>query len=151
MAAVIVLHLLAATIWVGGMFFAVYVLRLAAGPMEPPDRVALWGRAFARFFPWVWLSVIILPITGYYMVFAGFSGFVDLPLPYHMMHGLGWVMILIYLHLWFAPYARFRKALAEGDIPTAGKNLNSIRILVTTNLWLGLINVAFGVSGRYWG
>tara|TARA_R110000787_G_scaffold27009_6_gene75218 strand:+ start:2101 stop:2556 length:456 start_codon:yes stop_codon:yes gene_type:complete len=151
MAAVIVLHLLAATIWVGGMFFAVYVMRLAAGPMEPPERVALWDRAFAKFFPWVWIAVIVLPATGYYMVFAGFSGFTDLPIPYHVMHVLGWVMIFIFLHLWFAPYARFRKAVADGDIPTAGKNLNSIRILVTTNLWLGLINFAFGVSGRYWG
>ncbi|NKB21017.1 MAG: hypothetical protein GKS01_11000 [Alphaproteobacteria bacterium] len=65
MAAAETLHLLAAVIWVGGMFFAVYVLRLAAGPMEPPERVALWGRAFAKFFPWVWMAIIIMPVTGY--------------------------------------------------------------------------------------
>ena len=45
------LHLLAAVVWVGGMFFAVYVLRPAAGPMEPSDRVPLWQRTFAKFFP----------------------------------------------------------------------------------------------------
>ncbi len=151
MAAAITLHLLAAIIWIGGMFFAVYVMRLAAGPMEPADRVALWGRGFARFFPWVWMAIVILPITGYFMIFAGYSGFADLPVPYHMMHAIGWAMILIFLHLWFAPYARFRKALVDGDVATAGKNLNTIRILVTTNLWLGLINAAFGVAGRYWG
>jgi uncharacterized membrane protein len=111
----------------------------------------LWGRAFARFFPWVWAAVIVLPTTGYYMVYAGFAGFSDLPFPYHVMNLLGLLMIAIFLHLWFAPYARFRKALAAGDIPEAGKQLNTIRILVTTNLWLGLINTCFGVSGRYWG
>ena len=47
------LHILAAIVWIGGMFFAVLVLRPAAGPLEPPDRLALWRRVFARFFPWV--------------------------------------------------------------------------------------------------
>ncbi len=151
MATAVTLHLLAAVIWVGGMFFAVYVMRLAAAPMEPPERVALWGRGFQKFFPWVWIAVLLLPATGYYMVFAGYSGFKDLPLPYHVMHGLGWLMIALYLHLWFAPYARFKKALAENNVPEAGNNLNQIRIIVTTNLWLGLVNVALGVLGRYLG
>ncbi|MGB0575427.1 MAG: CopD family protein [Alphaproteobacteria bacterium] len=151
MATAVTLHLLAAVIWVGGMFFAVYVMRLAAAPMEPPERVALWGRGFQKFFPWVWIAVLLLPATGYYMVFTGYSGFKDLPLPYHVMHGLGWLMIALYLHLWFAPYARLKKALAENNVPEAGNNLNQIRIIVTTNLWLGLLNVALGVLGRYLG
>ncbi|HCH57240.1 MAG TPA: hypothetical protein DEV64_09140, partial [Rhodospirillaceae bacterium] len=55
------LHLLAALVWVGGMFFAIMVLRLAAGELEPPVRVPLWGRVFSKFFPWVWMAVIVLP------------------------------------------------------------------------------------------
>jgi hypothetical protein len=66
------------------------------------------------------------------------------------MHGLGLIMIAIYLHLWFAPYKRFRAALAGGDIPTAGVNLNQIRILVTVNLLVGLTNAVVGSTGRYW-
>ncbi len=151
MGVVVILHLLAALVWVGGMFFAVYVMRLAAGAMEPADRVALWGRAFPKFFPWVWIAVAVLPATGYYMIFVGYAGFVDLPVTLHIMHGLGWIMILVFLHLWFAPYARFRRALAAEDIPEAGKQLNTIRTLVTTNLWIGLVNTCFGVAGRYWG
>lgn len=145
------LHLLAAVIWVGGMFFAVYVMRLAAGPMEPPERVALWGRAFKKFFPWVWMAIIIMPATGYYMVFEAFSGFKDLPIPYHVMHGIAWVMIALFLHLWFAPYSRFKKALENEDVPEAGKNLNQIRIIVTTNLWLGLTNTGLGALGSFIG
>jgi uncharacterized membrane protein len=151
MSAIITAHLIAAVIWVGGMFFAIYVLRLAAGAMEPPDRLALWGRAFQKFFPWVWMAIIILPLSGYYMVFEGYTGFGDLPIPYHIMHGLGLLMIALFLHMWFAPYARFKKALAAGEFPEAAKNLNIIRIIVTLNLWLGLINIAMGVSGRSWG
>ena len=66
------------------------------------------------------------------------------------MHGLGLIMIAVYLHLWFAPYRRFRAALAAEDIPTAGANLNQIRILVTVNLVIGLVNAVVGSTGRYW-
>ena len=144
------IHLLAAVIWVGGMFFAVYVLRLAAAPMEPGDRVPLWQRSFAKFFPWVWMAVILLPVTGYMLIFGVYGGMSSLPVPYHIMHGVGWIMILIFLHLWFVPYAKFKRALAGGDIPEAGKQLNTIRLLVTTNLYIGLLNALIGASGRYW-
>lgn len=151
MAVAVAFHLIFAVIWVGGMFFAVYVMRLAAAPMEPPDRIGLWERGFQKFFPWVWCSIIILPLTGYYMAFAAYGGFANLPIPYHLMHGLGWIMIAIFLHLWFAPYKRFKAHIAGGNIPEAAKNLNSIRLLVTTNLYIGLVNGLIGASGHYWG
>ena len=144
------LHLLTALIWVGGMFFAIMVLRLAAGELEPPVRAPLWGRVFQKFFPWVWMAVIILPLTGYWMIFAVWGDFANLPIHAHIMHGLGLIMIAVYLHLWFAPYKRFRAALAVEDIPTAGANLNQIRILVTVNLVIGLVNAVVGSTGRYW-
>lgn len=147
----VTLHILAATIWVGGMFFAVYVLRLAAGPLEPSDRLPLWHRSFAKFFPWVWISVILLPPTGYWLVFELHGNMSTLPLPYHLMHGIGWIMVFVFLHLWFAPYARFKQAMASEDFPEAGKQLNTIRLLVTTNLFLGLLNILIGTSGRFWG
>ena len=151
MGVLVAVHLIAALIWVGGMFFAVYVLRLAAGPMEPKDRINLWTLTFQKFFPWVWLAVTILPLTGYWIIFAGFGGFASLPVLYHIMHGLGWTMIVLFLHLWFAPYARFRRAVEAEDFPAAGNHLNSIRLIVTTNLWIGLVNVIIGVLARYWG
>jgi len=144
------LHLLATLIWVGGMFFAIMVLRLAAGELDPPIRVPLWGRVFQRFFPWVWMAVIILPLSGYWMIFSVWGGFAGLPLHVHIMQALGLIMILIYLHIWFAPYRRFRIALPNSDIPEAGKNLNQIRILVTVNLIIGLVTSVMGSTGRYW-
>ena len=151
MAIQVSLHILAAIVWIGGMFFAVLVLRPSAGPLEPPERLALWRRVFARFFPWVWLSLVVLLGTGYGMMFEGFEGFADSPLHVHLMLGIGWLMVLIYLHLWFVPYKRFKAALDAGDPPVAAKNLNQIRWIVTTNLALGLINAVIGASGRYWG
>jgi uncharacterized membrane protein len=144
------LHILAAIVWIGGMFFAILVLRPSAGPLEPPKRLALWRRVFARFFPWVWVSLVLLLATGNWMIFEGFDGFAHLPIHIHLMHGIGWLMALIYLHLWFVPYKRFKAALDAGEPPIAAASLNQIRWIVTTNLALGLITAVIGASGRYW-
>ncbi len=150
MSIAITLHVIAAIIWVGGMFFAVYVLRPAAADLEAADRVALWGRALSSFLPTVWVAVMVLLASGYWMIFAAYGGMGQLPTYLALMHGIGWIMVLIFLHLWFAPYRRFRKALAAGDTAEAGRRLNQVRIMVTINFYIGLINTAVGVSGRYW-
>jgi len=147
----VALHVLAAVIWVGGMFFALLILRPAAGPFDPPQRLPLWGRVLDRFFPWVWGAVILLPVTGYWMIFDGFGGMGHLPVYLHIMQGIGWLMILLFLHMWFAPYRRLHRAIAAEDYAAAAAQLNQIRIFVTINLILGLIIIAIGASGRYWG
>ena len=65
------LHILAAVIWIGGMFFAYMVLRpVAASQLEPPARLTLWAACFDRFFVWVWLAVVLLPLSGYWILFS---------------------------------------------------------------------------------
>jgi uncharacterized membrane protein len=141
------LHILAATVWVGGMFFAYLVLRPAAGPFEPPLRLSLWRRVFTRFFLWVWLAVVLLLVTGYTMFLRyGVSG-----IHVHMMQASGVLMILLFLHLFFAPWRRFRTALDVQDFAAAGRQLEQIRLVVALNLALGLLTAVIGASGRYWG
>ena len=54
MSIALALHVLAITVWVGGMFFAYMVLRpIAASQLQPPQRLPLWQGVFSRFFPWV--------------------------------------------------------------------------------------------------
>ena len=146
----VALHALAAIVWVGGMGFALYALRPAAGPLDGPARLALWQRVFRRFFAWVWAAAILLPLTGYAMVWGQWGGLGDMPLHAHLMQGLGWIMIAIFLYLWFGPYRRFRAGLAAQDAPSAAAALDRIRQTVTVNLALGLIAAAIGASGRYW-
>jgi uncharacterized membrane protein len=144
------LHLLAATFWVGGMAFAYWVLRPAAGPLDPPVRLPLWRRVFGIFLPWAGVSVAALLITGYPMVVLYFGGFAAAPLYINVMQGLGWLMVLLYLHLVFAPWKHFRAALDQGALPEAGKQLNKIRMIVAINLTLGVLTVLVGGTGRYW-
>jgi uncharacterized membrane protein len=132
------------------MFFAYVALRPSAGALEPALRLPLWHRVFGRFFPWVWASILALLASGYFMVFAGFGGFGGVGLHVHVMQTTGILMMMLFLHLFFAPWKRFRRAIAAGDLAAAGKNLEQIRILVATNLILGLVTVIVGASGRYW-
>lgn len=144
------LHLLAATVWVGGMFFAYLCLRpVAAAQLEPPLRLTLWSQVFARFFRWVWLAVVLLPVTGYWMVFAGFGGMENVSWSTHTMQATGLLMIAIYLFLFFGPYPELRRAVNDQRWPDGAAALNRIRQLVLTNLILGLITVAVAGSGRW--
>lgn len=146
----ITLHLLAVIIWVGGMFFAWMALRpVAASLLEPPLRMPLWSQTFARFFPWVWAAVILLPVTGYWMIFNVFGGFQALALYIHVMQGIGLLMIAIFLHVFFAPYRRLKRAVAAQDFPAAGRALGQIRRLIGLNLLLGLALSVITSSGRY--
>ena len=144
-------HIVAAVIWVGGMFFALVVLRASTGPLDPPTRLALWERVFARFFPWVWGAVAVLLVSGFSMIIWGFGGFDKIGTYVHVMMGLGIIMMLIYAHLYFAPWQRFRRAVAAREWPVAAKNIDQIRLMVTINLVLGLITVVVGAAGRYYG
>jgi uncharacterized membrane protein len=144
-------HILAAVIWVGGMFFAHQMLRPAAGPLDPAQRLALWRRVFARFFPMVWGAIVALLASGYAMVLWGFGGFANIGLYVNVMQGLGIVMMLIFAHLYFAPWPRFRRALDAGDFTAAQRQLDQIRRIVGLNLVLGLIVVVVGATGPYWG
>ena len=150
MTLLIPLHLLAAVIWVGGMFFAYMALRpVAAALLDPPQRLPLWVQTFVRFFPWVWIAVILLPATGYAMIYAVFGGMSYVGLHVHIMQALGWMMILLYMHVFFAPYRRLRQAVAIGDWPAGGQQLAQIRRTIGINLLLGLIVVAIASGGRY--
>ena len=146
----IVLHLLSAVLWVGGMFFAHQVLRpVAAQQFEPPQRLALWTQVFRRFFPWVWICIVLLPLSGYWMVYGLFGGMSGIGLHIHLMQALGWLMILLFLHLNFGPFRRLKDAVVTKQWPEAGRQLNQIRRIVGINLSLGLIVIAIAAAGRY--
>jgi len=138
----VLFHVLATVIWVGGMFFAHQCLRPAAiTTLEPPLRLALWRGVFGRFFPWVWVSVIVLLLSGHLMI-GQMGGMAAVPTHVHIMLSIGYLMAALYAYLYFVPFAAMKRAVMAGEWPAAGAALNRIRMLVGTNLTLGLINIA---------
>lgn len=140
-------HVLAVVIWVGGMFFAYMILRAAAAEiLQPPDRLRLWDNVFARFFNWVWLSVIILLITGFCMVFLH-GGLAYVSSHVHLMALFGMGMVSIFIYVFFLSFRRFRLKVASQDWPGSGAMLATIRRLVGLNLVIGLSTIATAVLG----
>ena len=149
MAIALMLHLLAATVWVGGMFFAYMVLRpMAAATLEPPLRLTLWVRVFTGFFPWVWFAVISLLLTGYPLLFGVFGSMANTPIYVHLMQAMGLIMMAIFGHVFFAPFRRLKRAVSEQDWETGGKQLAQIRRMVGINLIIGLMVVVMAGGGR---
>jgi uncharacterized membrane protein len=85
------------------------------------------------------------------LVLVVFGGLGKVGLHVNLMQGIGILMMLLFLHLYFAPWRRFRVAVLREDWAEGGRQLGQIRTIVTINLVLGLIVVAIGSSGRYWG
>ena len=67
----------------------------------------------------------------------------------HIMMSMGVMMVLIFIHIFFAPTRKLTRAVAEENWPQAGESLAQIRLLIGINLTLGLIIVAIASGGRY--
>lgn len=135
------LHLLGVVIWVGGMAFALMVLRPSLAVLAPPQRLALHGEVFRRFFRMIWHVMPLVLLTGYGMLFGLYGGFAGVHPAVHIMHTAGLVMALVFIVIFFGPWKKLQAALAAGDNASAAATVNTIRLLITINLALGLLTV----------
>ncbi len=145
----IALHVLAAVIWVGGMFFSYMILRPAAAGLDPASRILLWSATFKYFFRWVEVAIALLFITGYWMIFNLLHGFAHLSMSVNVMQGIGIIMLIIFGYIRALPHKCLKAAVAKRDQEAASKALGQIRQLILINLSLGLISIAIISGGRY--
>ncbi len=144
---VLLLHVLSIVVWVGGMFFAYMALRpVAAVVLEPPQRLTLWAGVFGKFFPWVWASAILILLTGLHMLMK--VGGASAPHYVMTMLALGVVMMLIFAHVFFAPYKKLKRAVGEQNWKAGGAALAQIRMLIGVNLSIGLLTIVVVFVGR---
>jgi len=144
---VIAVHVLAVVVWVGGMSFTLLVLRQGLAPLAPPERLGVLARVFARFLPVVGTAVVVIVLTGGWLLLQ-YGGIRGAPWGVHAMLGRGALMIVLYVGLAARHNPRFQAAVAAGDWPTAGALAERIRKLVTVNLVLGMVVIVAGVAGR---
>jgi len=146
-ALVYTLHVLAALVWVGGMFFAWMILRPAAmAELEGPARLKLWVQVFQRFFVWVWVAVVLLPISGVGLIQLRFSGFETAPRYVQVMMGLYIVMVAVFIRIQSLQLPDLRQAVDAQDWPAGAAALGRIRRLVGINLLIGLVLVAIAAA-----
>jgi uncharacterized membrane protein len=141
-------HGMAAVAWVGGIFFAYMALRPAANEtLDPPLRLRLWQSAYTHFFPWVWVMIALLLITGYVDLFGRLGGFANESLYLKLMHGIGLIMVAAFAYLYFGLYRRLSLAVASNDTQAAAAVMAKMRPVMATNLTLGLLVTAIGIAG----
>ena len=134
-------HLAAGVIWLGGMSLLVWVLRpVVISRMAPPERLVLMTDVLSRFFLFVWISILLLLLSGFWMLSV--TDMQLAPRGWHAMSILGLAMCAVFAHIWFAPFKRLKNAVALSDWPSAGRALAQIHPFVLTNLCLGWIAVA---------
>lgn len=143
----LMLHLLGAVVWIGGMFFAYLALRPSAAELlQPSQRLPLWSATLGRFFRWVWVSIALLLGSGFYML-SVIANAGQVPLYVHAMLYIGVVMTLIFAYVFFSPFPTLQRAVASQDWQQAGVALNQIRMAVAVNLGLGLANIVVATAG----
>lgn len=147
-ALLLVLHVLAATAWVGGMACMHFAVRPAAvALLQPPQRVPFLTAALGRFFAWVTASIVVILFTGILMMLHG-GGFAGLHWRVHAMFALGLAMMAVFGHVRLATYPKMRKAAAAADWKAAAAQLDVIRRLVALNLGLGTLTFVVALGGR---
>ena len=162
-ALMVFLHVLAVTVWVGGMFLMHFAVRpVAVAQLPPPQRLPLLAEILGRFFGWVTAAVLLVLATGLAMIFgigaaagaaeAGKGAFGEgMRLAHgsvHLMFAIGLAMSLIFAFIRLVPYPRLRSALAAQQLPVAAGHLDLIRRLVALNLVLGIVTIAAATLGR---
>ena len=141
-------HVLGVVIWVGGMFVFHFAVRPSAARLQEPSmRLTFLSSALGRFMSWAALSIVVLITTGVAMILIG-GGFRNAHLSVHLMFAIGLVMMLLYLHIRFAPFRRMRAAAMTGDWAAAAANLDTVRKMVAINIVLGFITIAIATIGR---
>lgn len=147
------LHLLAIMVWVGGMVFAHFFLRPAAGALEPAVRVRLMHSVLGRFFNAVLVVAALVVATGSWMIarmatqVAQAGVRFTMPVEWMAMATLGIVMVLIFGYIRFALYTRLGQAVQAADWPVGAAALASIRTLVLVNLNLSVLIVLVTMLG----
>ena len=142
------LHLIAGIVWMGGMTFMLFALRPAAiAAMEAQPRAILMGEVWKRFFILVLASIVLLFATGTNMYTQTFratrlaTGDGGVPLGWNIMLVLGLAMMLIFGHIYFAGFKKYKRAVAAGDWPLATKAAGLIHTMTLINFSLGWLAI----------
>lgn len=142
------LHLIAGIVWMGGMTFMLFALRPAAlASLDAQPRALLMAEVWRRFYVLVLLSIALLFTTGTHLYTATFraaklaTGQGGVPLGWNVMLVLGLAMMLIFGHIYFAGFKKYKRAVAAGQWPIAAKAAGLMHTMTLVNFTLGWLAI----------
>ena len=142
--AVLTLHTIGAVLWIGGMAYALIVLRPAIAVLEPAARMQMHMQSLRRFLRLTWHAMPLVLITGWIMVFTLYGGFQNLPWAVNAMQTTGLLMAGVFAYLALGPFKRFRRAIRPGP-----ELVGRMRKLMLVNLVLGGLVLVFASIGHF--
>lgn len=147
----LMLHTLAAVVWVGGMFFVHFILLPSLDGLGQTERFAVLARVVPSFVRWVWVSILVILGTGYGVLLLGYRGGIGGGgIHIDMMQAMGWGMIVLFIYMDVWPWRLFLRARAAGNFDRAEKYLASVRFLLRAILGVGMVTAAVGATGSLW-
>ena len=142
------LHLIAGIVWMGGMTFMLFALRPAAlASLDAQPRALLMAEVWRRVYVLVLLSIALLFTTGTHLYTATFraaklaTGQGGVPLGWNVMLVLGLAMMLIFGHIYFAGFKKYKRAVAAGQWPIAAKAAGLMHTMTLVNFTLGWLAI----------
>ena len=130
-------HIIAVIIWIGGMFFTLFVLKPNLEKIED-KKLEFMKSIMDKFFPFVWISIILLFITGdYYAKYFINNTFFDVKLFIYF------IMVIIFSYIYFGLYKKI--PYTKNKPPVFMK----ISKLITLNFVLGLTVIFLIETVRY--
>ena len=133
----IVFHLFAINLWIGGTVFIVLVLDHVTKGIESSQQHQLMQGVLSRFFTLVWIAVLVLLVSGGWMIYGMYNGLVNAPLYIILMLLLGLVMVSNFLLTFFGPYRHYSKVPQSESSASGRVYLAKIRLLSWINVILG--------------
>jgi len=118
------LHLFFATLWVGGMIYTLFFLRPSLKRISESQKSDFIKNVYGRFFLAVWLSILILFLTGMGL-WHGYRRDFSTNFLFHLKLFLFAIMVLNFAYIYFFLYRKNR--------------LSAIPSLVAINLLLATI------------
>ncbi len=141
---VLAVHLLGMAAWLGGMAYALLVVRPSLGLLDPTPRMSVHLQTLRRFFRLVWHVMPVVLLTGWAMLLGREGGFAHAPWYVNAMQALALVMAAVFVWMFFGPYRRLRRAVRPQPAM-----LDKVRGLVTLNLSLGTLVVLVAALGHF--
>ena len=135
--ALIVLHMLAAAAWLGGLAHQSWALRPSAvvdgNPGLVRDRVAFLRRCV----PWIWGCIVVVLGTGFVLLSLT-GGFTIAGTPVLLMMTLGVIMTALFKFSCLAPLKHLVRGMEENRPGVVTYALGTIHKLAVTNFVLGV-------------
>ena len=143
-----ILHILGVIVWVGGTLFihrSVYPALMVDSKI--PNGIEIYLIILKRFFPWMWIAIVLTIGSGYWIIFSYYGGLELLAYYIQIMSGLGLTMLVNSIVMHLVPYRGLRAAVESDEIDKAVKQARFLHRLMGANLVLGLVTILMAIAG----